>query len=187
MNIVGMDGSGRTGGNTGALVGALLRGAEEAGAATTFFELGRMNVGGCIACMGCKDGHRCVVQDDMQPFYDAAPEADVLFLASPVYLDHVTAQMMAFIQRTYCYIGRGLENHYPNPDAKVVVGITYGAGDPKMYDYVLDWMEGRMQFYFKLPTVAKLKVPAAAHDRTAGDDHPEVRRALELGRELASG
>ena len=188
MKVLGVDGSGRMNGNTAALVRAFLEGAEEAGAETAFFGLGDWTVRGCAACKACKadPAKVCVVQDDMQRFYEIAPETDVLFLASPIYLDHITAQLMAFIQRTYCYLSPALDNYWPRPGVRFVAGITYGAGDPNMYNYVLDWMEARMKFYFAIPTIGKLKVPSTSHASIIGEDHPEVRRALELGGSLSA-
>jgi len=186
MKVLGVDGSGRTGGNTGRLVSEFLRGAEEAGAETTFAELGPLTIKGCKACKACKadPAKVCVIRDDMQRFYELFPETDVLFLASPVYLDHITAQLMAFIQRTYCYLSPALDNYWPRKGARFAAGITYGAGDPDMYNYVLDWMEARMKFYFDIPTIEKFKIPATSHDRIVDVDHPEVRRAYAFGRTL---
>jgi multimeric flavodoxin WrbA len=188
MRVVGVDGSGRTGGNTGVLVRAFLDGAEDAGAETSLLELGDWTLRGCSACKACKSDPKkvCVIEDDMQRFYELAPETDTLLLASPVYLDHITAQLMAFIQRTYCYLSPALDNYWPHEGTRFAAGITYGAGDPHMYDGVLDWMEGRMKYYFDIPTVAKLKVPGCSHDRILDAAHPQARAARDLGRSMAA-
>jgi len=184
MKVVGINGSGRPDGNTAVLVRAILEGAAESGAATEFIQLAAWRLQGCNACKRCKDEHRCVIKDDMQTFYDLAPETDVLVLASPIYLDHITAQLMTFIQRTYCYIGRTLENFWPRKNVRAVAAITYGEGNPHTYDDVNDWIEARMKFYYKIPTVAKLVVHACSHDDLIDATHPEVVRAREVGRQL---
>ena len=181
MKVVGVNGSGRTGGNTAVLVNAILEGASEAGADTQLIELSDWTIGGCDACKACKTTQRCVIKDDMQQFYDVAADVDVLVLASPVYLDHITAQLMAFIQRTYCYIGMGLENLWPRKDVRAIAAITYGDGTPTGYDYILDWIEARMDYYYKIPTLAKLKIPSCSHDIVIDANHPEVQRARQLG------
>jgi multimeric flavodoxin WrbA len=186
MNVLGVNGSGREGGNTAALVRAILDGAAAGGAETELWELARWEIRGCTACKRCKQTHRCVIGDDMQRLYDVAPETDVLVLASPIYLDHVTAQMMAFIQRTYCYLGLNLENHYPRPGARAVLGITYGAGGDETYRYVLDWMAERLKGYFGIPTVATFAIASTQHEPIIPIDHPELARAREFGRTLAS-
>jgi len=187
MNVVGVNGSGRTGGNTSVLVRAVLEGAREAGAQTAFFELADFNIAGCRACDACRTGkatHRCVVKDDMQKFYGLAAETDVWVLGSPIYLDHITAQMMAFIQRTYCYIGPTLENYWPRRNVRTVLAITYEARDPDQYDTVLDWMEKRMKGYHQIPTVARFKVNGTRVSPIIDTTHPEVQRAQAFGRSL---
>ncbi len=184
MRVLGVNGSGRRGGNTAVLVRAILDGAGEAGAETELVELADWEIRGCTACKECKQTQRCVIKDDMQRFYDMAPQTDVLVLASPIYLDHITAQLMAFIQRTYCYLGVALENYYPNKSARAVLGITYGAGKADMYQYVLDWMAARLQGYFAIPTLETFTVPSTRHDPIITTDHPEIQRAYQFGRAL---
>jgi len=182
VKVIGIDGSGRGEGNTATLVRAVLEGAAEAGAETDLLWLGGMELAGCNACQQCKETHQCVIQDDMQRFYDVAPEADVLVLGSPMYLDHVTAQTKAFIDRLYCYLGSALENHYPNKDARLVAAITYGAGGEHTYDGVLEWIKGRFGFYFKLETVATFAIPACLKTSVLDRNHPVVRQAYETGK-----
>ena len=184
MKVLGINGSGRKDGNTAVLVNAILEGANEAGAETEFLQLADWKIAGCNACKACKDDQRCVITDDMEKFYAIAPETDVLVLGSPIYLDHITAQLMAFIQRTYCYLGLSLENYWPRKGVRAVSAITYGAGNPKGYDYVLDWMEGRMKGYFDIPTIARFKIHSTVHDQVIKPGHPEVERARTFGRSL---
>jgi len=184
ISVLGVNGSGRVGGNTAVLVNAVLRGAADGGCSTSLLELGNMTIRGCTACKGCKDTQRCVLADDMKQFYDVAAETGVLMLASPVYLDHITAQLMAFIQRTYCYLGRALENYYPNKQTKIVLGITYGAPSADGYDYILDWMAARMRGYFGLETIGAFKVANTTHEPIVSDSRPEVWRAYEFGKSL---
>jgi len=186
MRVVGINGSGRAGGNTSVLVKALLDGAKEAGARTDFIELADWSIRLCKVCKSCKKNHRCILPDDMQKFYDLAPKTDVLVLGSPIYLDHISAHLMTFIQRTYCYVGASLENCWPRKDVRAVLGITYGAADPNEYNYVLDWMEDRLQYYFEIPTVGKFKIPSTRHDSIIQPTHPEVQRAYAFGKTLST-
>lgn len=188
MHVLGIDGSGRTGGNTSVLVRGFLQGAQDAGATATFAELGTLNLRGCTACKACKDSREkvCIIQDDMQQFYDLLADIDVLFLASPIYLDHLTAQLMTFIQRLYCYLSPSLRNHWPRSGVDFVAGITYGAGNPTMYDYVLEWMQARMAFYFDIHTIAAFKIPSCSHVSIIDDSHPVVKEAYATGAALGA-
>ncbi len=181
MKVVGVNGSGRTDGNTAVLINAVLRGAAGAGCETELLQLGPMQIAGCGSCYACKENQTCVTRDDMYRFYDMAPKADVLVLASPIYLDHITAQMKAFFDRLYCYLGPNLENNYPNRRARAVVGITYGAGGEHSYDYVTDWMKARLKFYWGIETIATLAVNSTAHKPLIRRSHPVVQEAERLG------
>lgn len=188
MNVVGVNGSGRVGGNTAVLVEAILKGTAQAGCQTKMLQLGEMTISGCKACRACKKARRCAIEDDMARFYELAPEADVLVLAAPIYLDHITAQLMAFVQRLFCYLGPppALESRYPRPGARAVLGITYGAADPNMYDGVLDWLAARLKGYFNIETLAKFKVPSTSHRPILDAGHPDIQRAQAFGKALAN-
>lgn len=184
MQVVGVNGSGRVGGNTSVLVKAILKGAAEAGSDTHLLELGSLSIRGCDSCRACKRNHRCVIKDDMERFYELAPTADVLVLASPIYLDHVTAQMETFYQRTYCYLGSKLDNFWPRKDVRAVLAITYGASNPQIYDRVLDRLAAGLKRYYDITTIGRFKVPSAQRDVFITSDHPEVQRAYAFGAAL---
>lgn len=186
MNVLGINGSGRPGGNTAVLIRGALEGARAAGAATDLFELGTWDFHGCAGCQGCKETHRCVIQDDMRRFYDVAAVTDLLVVGTAIYLDQVTAQTAAFLQRLYCYLGPDLENHYPNKSARAVVGVTYGASDPHAYRGATDWMAGTLKGYFGIPTLERFAIPEADYRPNIRPDHPEVRRAAAFLSEWVS-
>jgi len=58
--VLGIVGSPRRGGNTEILVGAVLRGAEEAGALVEKVLLSKLGISPCLACDACRDTDECV-------------------------------------------------------------------------------------------------------------------------------
>jgi len=100
MKVVGIYGSPRKGGNTSRLLDKVMEGARSAGAETHVIYVRDLKMSGCIACGGCDKTGQCVVQDDMQAVYPLLEEADVIFLASPIYFYGVTAQAKALIDRS---------------------------------------------------------------------------------------
>ena len=76
---------------------------------------------------GCKTGsERCVLPDDLAPVLDAVFNADLVVFASPVYYSDVSAQLKAFIDRTYSYLVPGyIAKEHPNrlPTRKALVFI----------------------------------------------------------------
>ncbi len=187
MRVVGINGSARQGGNTAQLVRAVLRGADEAGCHTEMFELAEMRFAHCDACLACKTTARCIIADDMSRFYRLAPETDVLVLASPIYMDHVSSQMMAFLQRLYCYLGPPpeLESRYPRQGVRAVIGTTQGAGDASLYAGVQDWMARCLERYWGIEPIERLTVAGCRPEPIITGERPELRRAEAVGRSLS--
>ena len=186
MRVVGINGSGRADGNTAVLVRAILEGAAKAGAQTDFLQLAQMDFVGCDSSQACKKTHRCQLQDGMQRFYALAPEADVLVFGAPIYFDHKAAQAKAFFDRLFCYCGSGMENYYPNPEARIVIALTYGAGGEDTYDEVADWLAERFRFYFGLETAARFAIPSCGLEPLIEPTHPTVQAARAFGRGLGN-
>jgi len=103
-HVLGIVGSPRRGGNTEVLVGAALRGAEEAGALVEKVLLSRLDISPCLACDACRDTGECVQQDDMAELLEKMQHSQVWVLGTPVYYFGPTAQFKAFLDRWY--IGR---------------------------------------------------------------------------------
>jgi len=102
--VLGIVGSPRRGGNTEILVGAALRGAEEAGALVEKVLLSKLDISPCLACDACRGADECVQQDDMTALLEKMHQSQVWVLGTPVYYYGPTAQFKAFLDRWY--IGR---------------------------------------------------------------------------------
>lgn len=65
------------------------------------FILRDMQYSGCNACYLCQTTNNddCVIDDDLQLIFKSLYKADLLFIASPIYFDHVPSQLKAFIDR----------------------------------------------------------------------------------------
>ena len=102
MKIAILNGSPRTE-NTTAMVNAFAEGAKEAGHEVEILHVGKMKIGGCLACEYChtKGEGKCVQKDDMEKVMPAYKEADMIVFASPIYYFDMTAQLSAAIQRVY--------------------------------------------------------------------------------------
>ena len=89
---------------TRAMTEALLSEAKAKGADIEFVDLGKVRIGFCQACEVCHQGPDCVLNDEARGILKRMLEADGIVLASPVYLDHVTAQMKALLDRSSHFI-----------------------------------------------------------------------------------
>ncbi len=103
MNILVLNGSPRTHGNTAAMVESFVCGAKENGHRITVVAICQKKIAGCLACEYChtKATGNCIQQDDMQEVYPLLEEAEMIVLASPVYYHSLTGQLQCAINRIY--------------------------------------------------------------------------------------
>ena len=123
MKIIAICGSPRGGrSQTRLLAEAVLSAAREKGAETLFIDAGKAEIRGCMACEACHRGPDCVLKDDAAGIQRQMLEADGIVLASPVYLDQVTSQLKALLDRTSHYI------HCLRLTGKYVAAVTTSGG-----------------------------------------------------------
>lgn len=101
MNILALVGSPRLGGNTDFLVDQALEEAAELGAQTEKIILSQYTVAPCLGHDDCGSFKSCVQKDDTSWILDRFCETDGVILATPVYYYNVTAQLKAFMDRSY--------------------------------------------------------------------------------------
>ena len=117
MEILYLSGSPGKKSNTDYLLMRML--SETAG---EFVKITDYNIEPCRSCWKCLKLGRCIIDDDMSnELMPRLLKADVLILGSPVYLNNVSAQLKAFIDRTWCLKGK-LRN-------KIGGGVVVGRND----------------------------------------------------------
>lgn len=135
MKVLGIYGSPRRGGNTDQLLDKALEGAQSADAEISRIYVRDLKMSGCIACGGCDNTGKCVVDDDMQSVYPLLEEADIILLASPIYFYGLTAQVKALIDRSQAMWSKKMLEKSPEQPEKhygggrgylIAVGATRG-------------------------------------------------------------
>ncbi len=88
-------------GMTHILLQEMLTGAKEAGAEVESVFLQKKKIHYCLGCYRCwlKTPGVCVHKDDMPDLLEKVREADCVVLATPLYVDGMTAQTKTFIDR----------------------------------------------------------------------------------------
>jgi len=86
----------------------------------------------CIGCKNCfmKGEEHCPHQNYITPIKEAISNAELIILASPVYLFHVSGQMKALLD----HFGFQFMNHRPNKSmfSKTALAVTTAAGSGMM-------------------------------------------------------
>ena len=125
--------------NTSAMVQAFIEGAEAAGHEAVEYQVGKMNIGGCLGCEYChtKGDGKCIRKDDLEQIMPAYLEADMVVFASPIYYFTMTAQMEAAIQRVYC-IGK--------PAKATKSALLLSSGSPGVYDGAIAQFKAYMAY-----------------------------------------
>ena len=189
MNVLGIFGSPRRGGNTDLLLEEALRGAEKEGAKVERLYLSDLTITPCKECHGCDNTGNCVILDDMQKIYPALLEADVILLASPIFFYGVTAWAKALIDRSQALWARKYLLKDPSLGKKgrkrkgffISVGATKG---PKVFEGAI--LTARYFFDVLNAEYAGELVFRGADAKGDILKHPEtLQQAFEAGRKLA--
>lgn len=192
--VVCLLGSPRPKGNSADMAGAVCRAAEQAGAEVTTFALNQLDYRGCQGCLACKreGATGCVLDDGLTPVLAAVAACDALVLATPVYFGEVTAQLKAFIDRTFSFLVPGYMRTPRGQRSRLASGKTLcfviAQGHPRedlftdiypRYVYFLEWQG--------FTTSRLLRGCAVYHPGDAAAREGLMAEAAALGRELAAG
>ncbi|OGR36153.1 MAG: hypothetical protein A2091_02175 [Desulfuromonadales bacterium GWD2_61_12] len=191
MHIVALFGSPRKEGNSATVTEHFLRCAETLGATTERFFLNDLPLRGCQACNACKSSHdHCVISDGLSAALEAVFHADLVVMATPVYYGDVTAQLKAFIDRTYSYLKPGyiaLKEPSRLPGRKPLVFVlTQGHRDPAWFADILP----RYSEIFRWTDFAEthpLRVIDVYHPGDVQQREDILRQAETLARTLVGG
>ena len=140
MNILILQGSPRTNGNTAWMAEEYRKAAEAAEHKVTLVDVAHKKITGCMACEYChgKGNGACVQKDDMQELYPLLEEADVLVLAAPIYYFTLSTQIQAPIQRIY--------NMNKPPKVKKMA-LLMSSYSPDVYDGAIGEYRGILNYW----------------------------------------
>ncbi|OGS65944.1 MAG: hypothetical protein A3J79_13025 [Elusimicrobia bacterium RIFOXYB2_FULL_62_6] len=157
---------------TFALAAEALKGAAAAGADTETVHLSGRRIEFCRSCEAChRNDMRCVMIDDAGPVLEKMLEADGLVLASPNYINQVTASMKALFDRTSNFI------HCKRLLGKYAAGaVSSGSGRAaETLDYIA---------YYSSAAGAQYSGGVSCDGR--GPDAAKKAEAFKLGEKLVS-
>ncbi|MFX1279108.1 MAG: flavodoxin family protein [Promethearchaeota archaeon] len=174
MQVLGIIGSPRIGGNTEILVNEVLNGAEEAGASTEKVYLNKLEIKGCQACNSCyKTGH-CAQKDDMEPLLEKMEKSDLWILGTPIYWWGPTAQFKAFLDRWYH------PKHQEFKGKRVIIVIPLGGGHERYARHTVGLLEDVFN-YLSIELVEKILAPGFNRRGEVKNNKDLMKKAFNAG------
>ena len=179
MNILGISGTPRKGGNSEILLDAALEPFVEANWNITRVLLSEKTIRPCVGCDTCAEGKGCRIEDDMCDIYRAYEQCDAIIISAPAYWRNVPAQLKAVIDRTYASKNGVLKGKL---GGAMAVGRGQGGGQAMVISAIYN-------FYL---SCGALCVPADINGVTAVADKPgdilsqprRLEQARALGRNI---
>lgn len=101
MNVLMINGSPRTNGNTSAALKEMEKIFTAEGIETEIIQVGNQNVRGCIACGACANKGACVFDDIVNETAPKFEACDGLVIASPVYYASANGTLISFLDRLF--------------------------------------------------------------------------------------
>lgn len=96
-----LNGSPRENGNIALALNEMKQVFDELGVSYDYYQLGKMDIRGCIACETCRGTGKCVFNDIVNELSQKFEEADGLVIASPVYYGSANGTLMSALQRMF--------------------------------------------------------------------------------------
>ncbi|WP_378955075.1 flavodoxin family protein [Pelosinus sp. sgz500959] len=176
--VVAFIGSPRKEGNTVTLIKEVIRGAQDAGAETTIFNLYDMNIKPCQGCFVCRRTGQCIIQDDFQNMFKHIVEADAVVFGSPVYMWQVTAQMKLLWDRL---CGLFTEDFKPRYAAKNLIMVySQGNPNPQAFQTAFQTNEAMLKM-LGLHAVNTILLPGGRETNAAANNKELLSKAYEAG------
>jgi len=161
-------------GNTGRLLNHVLAGTKEEGAKTELFLLKYQEIAPCLGCNVCHIKGKCKQKDAFHALKEKILDAEGVIIASPNYIDNVSAQLKAFMDRCCGVV------HLLSFEGRYGVAVVTSGGGPEK-------PIGEMIENFMIKTGIMPVGSVYATMRTiSGDEFPEetIGAANALGRDL---
>ncbi len=101
MKVLILNGSPRMNGNTSLAIKEMTKIFDENNIEIVNYQIGNMDIRGCIACGNCYKTGKCVFNDIVNEIADVFEECDGLIVASPVYYASANATLIALLDRLF--------------------------------------------------------------------------------------
>ena len=174
MKVTAILGSPVRNGNSEEMVNHFLSGFT--GDDISIFNINELNCKGCQACDECKksDSIKCALNDELQPVIERVADSDLIVLASPIYMDQITAQIRIFQDRLNIFLRPNFSSKLK--ETPTVLLFSQAIEDEEVYYSYFKTLK-KVYGKFNMKVVDLIVLPdASEHD--AIKDNTEVQSRL---------
>ena len=166
MKVLLVNGSPRPNGCTFTALSEVATSLEKNDISTEIFQIGRDPVSGCLACHGCRQTKRCVIDSDCaNALAEKMIQADGIVVGSPVYYAGPNGALCALLDRAFFSTDK---EQYANKVASAVVSCRRSGGSASL---------DRLMKYF---TIANMLVVGSSYwNIVHGNTPEEVKQDFE--------
>ena len=105
MKVLIINGSPRAKGCTARALEEVVGALHAQGVETEWMNVGAQDIRGCLACRGCREKGRCVIDDAVNEAADKLRDCDGLLVGSPVYFASPNGTLISFLDRLFYSFG----------------------------------------------------------------------------------
>jgi len=181
--IVIVNGSPRLDGNTSTLLNAVARGAEDGGAAVTFYTLFKMKFMACQGCFYCRVNDDCVIKDGLHELLQRIKTAHGVVVGSPIYMMQMTGPVKNMYDRLFALTDTSYRPRFGTK--KMLTVYSQGYEDPHMFESYFQYTAAMFPALgFNL---VENIVSVNGNDPESAERNGELKiKAYEVGRLMAS-
>lgn len=134
MKVLLVNGSPHREGCTYTALDVVAKSLNDEGIDTEIFWIENKPIGGCIACLSCREKGKCVFDDVVNRFVEKAKDADGFVFGSPVHYAGASGNMTAFMDRAFYSASCGGHGDYFKYKPAATVISARRAGTTATYD-----------------------------------------------------
>ena len=136
MKVILVNGSPHKSGNTNEALEVVSNELKACGIDIEIFWIGPKPVGGCIACLQCREKGKCVFEDTVNEFVEKAKDADGFIFGTPVHFAAMGGNIASFMDRAFYSASlSGRSNYFMfKPAASIITARR--AGTTATYDQI---------------------------------------------------
>lgn len=176
MRVVAIGGSPRLNGVSNYLIDQVLGELAACGIETEKFVLNQYTIGFCQAHRDCASFSECQQKDDVPWILEKFATADGVVIASPVYFGTISAQIKAFMDRSFFLF---THNRTPQPKCAGLIAIANRRGHEETVR--------ELKKFVRSPEIQVFTIAAATGQRDADPKAQTglIEQAKDMGRKMA--